>query len=497
MRKSQKKQAEGFMELLEQVHEEIRKAIENQTMLTALALLADCQEGAIALGDLIEKAEGEDCKTIKTLEEYCELVYKIHEELVHKNTDNQEISAKVKGNQASGEDAVCEDNKKTLKDKSGQKAQGAMDGVMIYQSLREMGQRIKDSIQNDIKVRLEVVFLPYKASMWDSLESIWKAAEEDPDCDAYVLPIPYYDKKPDGSFGEIHYEGSQYPDNVPVIWYENYDFGIHKPDMIFIHNPYDECNFVTSVHPFFYSKNLKEYTDNLVYVPYFIFSEADPDDEKAVEEITHFCTVPGVIYADKVIVQSENIRKIYIKVMTKFMSGQRGYDRTYWKKKILGLGSPKIDKVNETERREIEIPENWLKVIGKPDGSRKKIILYNTCVTALLQHNEKYLEKMQQVFHTFYENRETVALLWRPHPLFGTTVEAMRQNLRAAYQGIVDKYLEEGWGIYDDTADLNRAIELSNGYYGDWSSVVTLYQETGKPVMIQTVESTTEQDNAG
>ena len=73
----------------------------------------------------------------------------------------------------------------------------------------------------------------------------------------------------------------------------------------------------------------------------------------------------------------------------------------------------------------------------------------------------------------------------------------MRQNLRAAYQGIVDKYLEEGWGIYDDTADLNRAIELSNGYYGDWSSVVTLYQETGKPVMIQTVESTTEQDNAG
>ena len=41
MRKSQKKQAEGFMELLEQVHEEIRKAIENQTMLTALALLAD------------------------------------------------------------------------------------------------------------------------------------------------------------------------------------------------------------------------------------------------------------------------------------------------------------------------------------------------------------------------------------------------------------------------------------------------------------------------
>ena len=38
-----------------------------------------------------------------------------------------------------------------------------------------------------MKVRKEVVFLPYKASMWDSLESVWKAAEEDPDCVAYVF----------------------------------------------------------------------------------------------------------------------------------------------------------------------------------------------------------------------------------------------------------------------------------------------------------------------
>ena len=151
--------------------------------------------------------------------------------------------------------------------------------------------------------------------MWDSLESVWKAAEEDEDCDVYVIPIPYYDKNPDGSFREMHYEGEQYPDYVPVTWYEDYDFGEHQPDVIFIHNPYDECNYVTSVHPFFYSKNIKRFTEKLVYIPYFILEEPEPEDEEAVKNIAHFCTLPGVIYADRVVVQSEKMRQIYIKVM--------------------------------------------------------------------------------------------------------------------------------------------------------------------------------------
>ena len=49
-------------------------------------------------------------------------------------------------------------------------------------------------------------------------------------------------------------------------------------------------------------------------------------------------------------------------------------------------------------------------------------------------------------------------------------------------------YREEGWGIYDDTADLDRAIAVSDGYYGDPSSVVQLCRERGMPVMYQDVK---------
>ena len=49
----------------------------------------------------------------------------------------------------------------------------------------------------------------------------------------------------------------------------------------------------------------------------------------------------------------------------------------------------------------------------------------------------------------------------------------------------MEQYRSEGWGIYDDTADLDRAIALSDAYYGDPSSLVHLCKEKGMPVMMQ------------
>ncbi len=255
--------------------------------------------------------------------------------------------------------------------------------------------------------------------------------------------------------------------------------------MIFIHNPYDDCNYVTSVPPEFYSKNLKQYTEKLVYIPYFVLGEIDPDNKEAVKGMAHFCTAPGVINADVVVVQSENIRKAYIDVLTE-AAGEN--TRFYWEKKILGIGSPKMDKVLESAEDECDIPEDWMRILKRADGSRKKVILYNTGVTALLNQGEKMLKKMQSVFGTFKENVEDVALVWRPHPLIKATIESMRPQLWLDYVKLEKQYREEGWGIYDDSAKLNRAIALCDAYYGDGSSLVQLCQKAGKPVMIQNVE---------
>ena len=250
----------------------------------------------------------------------------------------------------------------------------------------------------------------------------------------------------------------------------------------------DEYNLVTSVPPFFFSSNLKKLTEKLVYIPYFVLDEIRPDEEKRIGGMKHFVTTPAVFNADKVIVQSENMRQVYIKVLLEYMKDYSEATRNYWENKISGLGSPKVDKVLGTQKDNLAIPKEWLKIIEKNDGSWKKIVFYNTSVGALLQYNEKMIKKMDFVFRVFKEIKDEVALLWRPHPLIRATVESMRPQLWIEYNKLVGKYCEQGWGIYDDSSDIDRAIILSDAYYGDASSVVQLYQQTRKPIMIQSVD---------
>ena len=417
----------------------------------AAEALVQCQESAIALGTYIDTLDEKYANLVHILEDYCENIYQMSENL--------------------SDESVCRKASKK-----------------IQKQMTSLKNGIKYDLPDDKK---EIVFLPYKASMWDSLESVWKAADADPDCDAYVIPIPYFDKNPNGSFREEHYEGDLYPKNVPITRYDEYDLEARHPDVIYIHNPYDECNHVTSVHPYFYSKNLRNFTDKLVYIPYFILGEIEPDNQAAVDGMKHFCFTPGTIYAHQVVVQSENMRQIYINEYLKAakemgLPGEH-VDRKFLEKKFLGTGSPKVDKVLNTKKEDLEIPAEWLKVIEKPDGSWKKIIFYNTSVSALLKHSEKMLRKMESVFGIFKENQDEVALLWRPHPLIQATIESMRPELWIEYDKLVRKYREEEWGIYDDTSDLDRAIVLSDAYYGSQSSVVELCRKMKQPIILQNI----------
>ena len=92
---------------------------------------------------------------------------------------------------------------------------------------------------------------------------------------------------------------------------------------------------------------------------------------------------------------------------------------------------------------------------------------------------------MRDVFDTFKEYEKDVALLWRPHPLIQATISSMRPKLWEEYQKIMVDYRNAGWGIYDESAELDRAIVLSDAYYGDLSSVVQLCQKAKMPVMVQ------------
>ena len=50
----------------------------------------------------------------------------------------------------------------------------------LYKKIKKELKLLYDHIENEIETdRLCFVFLPYKVSMWDSMETVWKAADKD------------------------------------------------------------------------------------------------------------------------------------------------------------------------------------------------------------------------------------------------------------------------------------------------------------------------------
>ena len=423
MRKKQKDIAYDFIKTLFEAHEEIYRYIIDKNINDTLDILEQCQKGAIELGSYIEAICGEGTSTVSYLEAYCESVFGLYQEI---EKDIIEISPnKIKKN---------------------------VDKQLV---------RIENSLKNDIPLRKEVVFLPYKADMWDSLESVWIAANNDPNCDAYVVPIPYYDLNPDRSYKAVHYDIDKYPDYVSVIPFNQYDFEERHPDAIFIHNPYDDMNLVTSIFPYFYSKNLENLTDTLIYIPYYATSGG-------MSEAQSLC--PAYIYADYIVVQSDK----YINY----------FDSVISRNKFLPIGSPKFDAVINKCQNPPELPEDWKKKIYDKNGNKKKVYFYNTSINGMLADTDAFIRKVKYVFEIF-KGRNDVCLLWRPHPLLESTFDSLRPTYGNEYEQIKNYYLEAELGIYDSSSHIEDTIAHCDVYIGDpMSSVVSLFGVTGKPIFI-------------
>lgn len=416
MRKAEKEEILTFIDNFYQVHEEVKAALNRKDMALAQNILSECQEYAIQLGNVIEKMEGEGHVTVSYVEEYCETMFHVFE-LVK-----------------------C----------------GDVNANKPYKLLNKPLIKIENSVRNDIAVRKEIVFFPYKASMWDSLESVYLAAKEDPNCDVYCVPIPYYDLTPELRLGQMHYEGHDYPKDIEIIDWQEYKFEERKPDVIYIHNPYDNGNLVTSIHPRFYSENLKKYTDTLVYIPYY-------STTGGMAEGQSLCM--AYLHADYIVIQAPWMRACF--------------DERIPDKKFLPFGSPKFDKVIKKCQNPPQPPVEWQqKMAGK------KVYFYNTSINGMLNNTERFLKKMKYVFSCF-EGREDACLLWRPHPLLESTFDSMRKGYKQEYLALKNDFISRGLGIYDSTPDMENTIALCDAYIGDSaSSVASLFGMAGKPLFI-------------
>lgn len=341
------------------------------------------------------------------------------------------------------------------------------------------------------KETYRLLFLPYKYSMWDSFESIFEAAKEDENCEAYVMPIPYYDKDQEGNLTEMHDESGLYPDDVGIISWQDHQVDEIDPDVIFIHNPYDWNNRLTSIHPKYYTNKLVCKDRVVIYVPYYVSYTED-------KEV--MVTMGGAeFYADYVITQSEQYKKRFEQLMDDYKKKDDelndlivSYDNG---NKFIVLGSPKYDKIRSLNKYEYPLRDDWKEKLFDESGNRKFTMMLDTTIEILLKKRRVLLDKIGDIID-FVENHNDLSLIWRPHPLIKPTLVNSCPELLTTYNGLVNRCKNLDNCIFDDTNDMHTAMAWSDAFMGKYGSMIELYRVTKKPtIMLEIGEKTNFESN--
>lgn len=404
---------------------ELKRQLQSASGECAAEFIQESQQLAIDLGTMLEQMLGEGIAIVSLLEQYCEVLFAIYQQVVQ---------------------GLASEN-----------ADGSMGSVSS--ALDVLQEKITAELDRIIS-RKTILFLPVLARDWQGLHSLWKAAADDENCDTYVVPLPYYYKDYDSSPKEVCCDVAEFPEEVYALDYRGltseYLEMLH-PDVIVIQNPYDAWNPVFSVPEMFYSLNLRKYTDKLVYVPPCAVEEFAEGNARACSNMKYYVTMAGVVYADRIIVQSENMRQVYVEKLTEFVGEDT---REIWEEKVLGPGVPAQDagaSVDDDRVRQLQncdLDRESCREQKVLETFRKKRILYGISRGTCLENPEAAKRKYESNLRIFeqYKDQIEVTILHFP---------------------------EEGLGT----------AEGFDAYYGDPMPVALEFMQAGKPVMIQNINS--------
>ncbi len=385
---SYKEMAKECLNELVRMKEELALLLENTEQV--LDLLAASQQLAVDLGNMLEQFLGEGCSIIPLLEQYCEALY------------------------------------------------GVSEDFSAYVGLDDILNAIEDDLERNVFARKTVLFLPVLAKDWDSMRGLRQQYAKDAAYDVYVAPVPYYYKDYDGSPREVCYEADSFPEEVAISDYNlltpEYLEMLH-PEMIVIQNPYDSWNPVMSVPEAFYSVNLRKYTDEMVYISPFAVEEYTKSNEREYANMRYYVTMPGVAYADKILVQLESLRQVYIEKLAEFAGEET---REVWEKRV-------------------EVCTDVTEKSQKESSNPKKKLLYVISEGAYMADVGASKVKIERNKRLFEECIEQIDV---------TTVRFPEKAYKEC-----------------------RAKDY-DAYYGDVTPLVMEFRENGKPVMIQDYEIT-------
>ncbi len=409
-----------------------------------ITYLSELQNNIVSFGTLTESIKGEDCNTVKLLEQYLEVIYKVAK-YVQKFDEGISYEASAENKYAECDEEV-----------------------------KDTFASISEAIDSEIVNRRSVLFLPVKAKHFSSMRMAYEMEAATPDTDVYVMPLPYYYKEYDGSFkDEMHIDTEEFiKANIPVTDYSRFDLSLLCPEKIYINSAYDEYNMAVSVDTRFYARNVKKYTEKLIYIPYFKLMEFDRANYPCWYNMQYYCTVPGVVMADKVYVQSENTRKVYIDKLNEWVGDEKYTE--IWEQKI-DVYDDGFEEHSEDELR---------------DAGSKKTIVWFVSAGSLAEFGDRYIEKAYRNLDVFALSKDKLKVLLISEPFLDEMIKTYSDELYKKWTGFIDEFNRSGIGeVVSQVEDQSvEALLKANAYYGDPSYICKDFILMKKPVMLQNVE---------
>lgn len=334
-------------------------------------------------------------------------------------------------------------------------------------SLREIVQRTTPTIN--------IVFICYNYSMWDSFHTIWKSANADKNCDVVVLPIPFYEIKNNNELVKHDVNLKTYPKQLQAKDYKIYSIEDSKPDIVYIHNPYDQYNKITITDEVYFSYNIKKYCDLLVYVPYYLAARRFSSFNRFAKEPDLIYGLPAEINSDYLIVSTDEWSKAM-----QFA----GCDYS----KIISTGSSKIEATRYYTELSSGTHIEW-----NQKAKKRKTVLINSSITDLL-NKENYIETMDNLIRNIINDTD-IFLIWRPHPHLMRTIRSLKPRLMSAFNQLVSHVENSENAVIDISEGPYDAIIASDALISDNSSLLKTYIYTEKPVLNISVKPNPKAEN--
>lgn len=149
----------------------------------------------------------------------------------------------------------------------------------------------------------------------------------------------------------------------------------------------------------------------------------------------------------------------------------------------MGIGSLLSDYKREVIDSNVSYPGEWERILQKPNGERKNLILFYVSMGALVQYKEKMIEQIGHML-TIASESEDVVFVWKEDPMISLNEKVIGEALYNKYQMMRQKVIEAEWIIYAKHMDDETLAAVCDGYYGVASVTGNKFQVLHKPIMI-------------